>query len=190
MLRSWNERYQAETGPMLEVLQQRLREMGDPTTTRRPSIFPHHNSTGSVHHHNSTGSVHSNTGSFGYPSPQSLPPGSDAYRRPSVTSQHLTSYGEPGQAHHASSPPYHHQSDPFSEQPVQPFQQMFQQPSGQQFGFGRPSSAQQQRYPPHSKAPSSQFASWGGYSGFSAGDTLDEENAVAPESSPWNFDDK
>ena len=149
------------------------------SSSRRPSIYPHHSSTGSVHS--------SNGGSFGYPSPQSLPPGPEAYRRPSHTAHHMTSYGEPRQMNHPSPPQYFHQQEPLMEQPTQPYQQLFSQPSGQQFGFGAQSSSQQQqhqqRYPPQPAAPSRQFAAWGGYSGFSAGDnTLDEEEAVPPES--------
>lgn len=43
--------------------------------------------------------------------------------------------------------------------------------------------------PPHH--PTQQFASWSGYSGpGGAPDTLDEENAIPPNSNPWNIDAK
>ena len=165
---------------MLEILNKRLRDMGE--GPRRPSMWSHHNSTDSVQS--------SNGGSFGYPSPQSLPSGPPTYHRPSVSSHHMSSYGESGQGHHPTSPPYYHQQDPLLEQPMQPYQQLFQQPSGQHYNFNGQASAQQHRYPPQPAAPSQQFAAWGGYSGLSAQDILDEETAVPPDSNLWNAESR
>lgn len=180
---SWNQRYLNETSSMLEILNQRLRELEGP---RRPSMFQHTSSSGSVHS--------SNGGSIGYQSPQSLPPGPAAYRQPSVTAFNMTSYGEHGRAPQAS-PQYHYQEKPFPQPPVQPYvahpqANYFQQASGQPFGFGGQATMQQYQYPVQSTAPGPQFANWTGYGGPSVPDTLDEENAVPPNSNPWNIDAK
>ncbi|KAK5134941.1 hypothetical protein LTR08_005892 [Meristemomyces frigidus] len=167
---SWNQRFQEETGMMLENLDQRLRSLSEMVGVRRPSAWTQTSSTGSVHS--------SNGGSIAYQSPQSLPPGPAAYRQPSVTSHHMTSYGEPGQVHQASPPQYYHQLDPLPQQPVQPYQQLSQHPSGQSFGFAGQQSAQQFQYPAPSAPPSQQFASWAGYGGPPAADTSDQENAA------------
>ncbi|KAK6391086.1 hypothetical protein LTR65_004843 [Meristemomyces frigidus] len=160
---SWNQRYLKETSGMLEDLNRRLRELD---STRRPSISAHS----------------SNGGSIGFHSPQSLPPGPAAYRQPSMTAFNMTSYGEPIRAPQVS-PQYHYQDNPFPQQPIQPFvdqQQYFQQPSGQPFGLGN----QQYQYPAQAAAPGQQFATWGGYGGPSAPDTLDEENAAVTREPP------
>lgn len=187
--RSWNQRYQNETTTMLENLNQRLRELDEMSGRRRPSMWQHTSSTGSVHS-NGGSSYHSNNGSsVAYPSPQSLPPG---YRHSSVTAYNM-GFGEPGQLPHASPPPYQHQQSPFRQSPGLPFdqaQQLFQQPGGQSFSFGEQLPVQQHQYPanPHGN-PHHQFGNWGGYAaGPSMPDTLDEETAVPPTSNPWNVE--
>lgn len=43
----------------------------------------------------------------------------------------------------------------------------------------------------NSHRPSAQFANWGGYGGqLGQPSTLDDENAVPPDSNPWNIDAK
>ena len=77
-----------------------------------------------------------------------------------------------------------------ANQGVQQQLQHFQQPV---FDFSQaPTAAQQQQYSAYqggAHRPSAQFAAWEGYGG-SGGrpDTLDEENAVPPNSNPWNLD--
>lgn len=176
---------------MLEDLGQRLRDLDDIAGKRRPSMWQHSNSAGSVHS--------SNGGSVGYSSPQSLPPGPAAYRQGSVTAYNMTSYSEPGHTPQTSPPLYHHQPNPFPQQPMQPYEQQqpydqqqhyFQQSAGQPFSFGEQQSMSQYPAYPTQGRPSQQFASWGGYSGRSVPDTLDEENAVDPTSNPWNLENK
>ena len=162
---------------MLEQLHVRLRNSEDYTDMRRPSMWHASTSASSVHS--------SGDGSLGYHSPQSLPPGPAAYRQPSITAHSMTSYGDSGSSARAQTPPYHHQQTAFQANPVQPWEptppvsQYFEQSSGQQFSFG-------QQTLPHTH-PSLQFASWGGYGGPSMPDTLDEENAVPPNTDPWSF---
>ncbi|KAK0973516.1 hypothetical protein LTR54_017323 [Friedmanniomyces endolithicus] len=181
---SWDQRYQKETAPMLENLNQRLRDLDGMAGGRRPSMWQHNSSTGSLHS--------SNSGSIVYSSPHSIPTGPAAYRQPSITAYHM-GYGEAGQIPQATVPQYQAQQSSFppslSIQPYEQQQQFFQQPSGQHFSFGEPPPTQQRpRYTAHSH-PNHQFASWGGYSGPSVSNTLDEENAaIRPETLelyPW-----
>lgn len=57
-----------------------------------------------------------------------------------------------------------------------------QQAATQQFNFNDPSMVMQ--HPGFNINPHSQFGAWGGYNGPSVPDTLDEENAVPPTSTP------
>ncbi|KAK3672286.1 hypothetical protein LTR78_007826 [Recurvomyces mirabilis] len=169
---SWSQRYQAETAGMHEYLNQRLREMEGSDPGRRPSMW---------HHASSSGSVHSNPGSMGsiqFSPPQGLAPGPASYRQGSVTGFNMAGFGDFGQVQ--TSPPAHHWSNtPFHLQPGQPFepqQQFYQTP----FNFAEPPAAVDRH--PHANAPPSlQFAGWGGYGGSSGPDTLDEENATGSE---------
>ncbi|TKA72063.1 hypothetical protein B0A55_06658 [Friedmanniomyces simplex] len=174
---SWSQRYQTETASMLEELGQRLREMDEMSGRRRPSIWPHTSSSGSVH---------SSNGSIQFSSPQTLPPGSTAYRQPSITAYNMTSYGNSGMPPQTSPPQHHYSAHNFTQQPVQPFEQQQQQQQQQQqavfhghpiqqYSFNEPPV--RERHPNFNMPPSQQFAGWGGYGGPSAADTLDEENA-------------
>jgi hypothetical protein len=160
---------------MLEMLNQRLKEMEGVNGPRRPSMWQHTSSTGSAH---------SSQGSIPFPSPQSLPPGPVAYRQPSVTAYNMTGYGEPSDVHQTSPPQHHYSSAPFTHQPMQPFEQ-YQPPVGHgnpapQFDYSVQPPVE--RHPNFHVPPSQHFAAWGGHGSSAPGgpDTLDEENAVPP----------
>lgn len=89
---SWNQRYQNETAPMLEELNQRLRELDEMAGKRRPSAWV-------SSHHSSTGSIPSSNGSVTYSSPPGIPPPAPVmYSNPlSRAGSHLSSFGEVGQ---------------------------------------------------------------------------------------------
>ncbi|EMD00960.1 hypothetical protein BAUCODRAFT_190769 [Baudoinia panamericana UAMH 10762] len=176
---SWNQRYQVETASMAEQLNNRLREMDQAAGVRRPSMWTHSSSAGSIH---------SSSGSVVYSSPQSMPPGPAAYRQPSVTLWNMTSYDSQAQQ---NNPPQHRYSgDRFSQPPMQPTfelqpqHQLFQQPSGQTFNFNPQPQCPTSQTNAHTP-PFQQFAGWSGYTGPSVPDTLDEENAVPPNANPW-----
>ncbi|KAK5108580.1 hypothetical protein LTR62_008156 [Meristemomyces frigidus] len=171
---SWSQRYQAETVGMLELLNQRMREMQSPDPSRRPSMWPPHAS--------SSGSIHSASGSMGgsvqYSTPPNLPIGPAAYtqRQGSITAYSMSNYGDHMQMAPTNPPTHPYSSSPFHHQPVQHYDH--QQPTQpvQTFNFDEPST-NDRRHNSHA-APSMQFAGWSGYGGPSAPDTLDEENAT------------
>ena len=173
---------------MLEELNQRLRDHDGVSGRRRPSMWQHSGSAGSLT---------SSNGSISYTSPQNAPPMPASYRHQSVTAHNMPIYSESSiAAPHFSPPSYHQQSDPYRRPPSNQTystdqQTYFQQTSSPPFNFGEPSSAmpqqQQQHHPAHTVAPMQQFAAWSGYGGTSAGNTLqeDEEAAVPPNANPW-----
>ncbi|KAK0356189.1 hypothetical protein LTR91_025274 [Friedmanniomyces endolithicus] len=169
---SWSLRYQSETAGMLEELGQRLRDMDEMSGRRRPSMWQHTSSSGSVH---------SGKSSIQYSSPQTLPPGPAAYRQPSITAYNMTSYGNNGIPPQTSPPQHHYSVQNFNQMPVQPFEQQQQQQATyhghppQQFSYTEPPA--RERHPNFNMPPSLQFAGWGGYGGPSASNQLDDENA-------------
>lgn len=177
---------------MLEFLNNRRREMEDPhgSAARRPSMYHHSPSNGSIGSRNGGGSHH---GSFTYaPSPQTLPVGPSSYRQPSITGYTMTNYntrhGQPqamppafNTANPFSSAPEHRQ--PHYSPPVQPYRQM---DSGETYLPPHQYTDLAPPFQPHpnfNTHPSHQFGAWGGYGAppaTGAPDTLDEENAVPP----------
>ena len=164
---------------MLEELGQRLRDMDEMSGRRRPSMWQHTSSSGSVH---------SGKSSIQYSSPQTLPPGPAAYRQPSITAYNMTSYGNNGIPPQTSPPQHHYSVQNFNQMPVQPFEQQQQQQATyhghppQQFSYTEPPA--RERHPNFNMPPSLQFAGWGGYGGPSASNQLDDENAVEPNAHP------
>ncbi|KXS99650.1 hypothetical protein AC578_9916 [Pseudocercospora eumusae] len=187
---SWNQRYQSETSSMLDDLNSRLRELDG--SGRRQSMW-HHGSSGSI------GSSHA--GSMSYGSPQSMPAGPWPYAQLSPPVQQTPGLAHAQMAHQVSPPPQFYQpqvghqvSPPLVQghpQPVQPAHQQFQQGA---YNFNQdltPPGQHQQSYftQPTQTHPTAQFANWGGYSGAGGNpSTLDEENAVPPQSNPWDID--
>jgi hypothetical protein len=186
---SWNQRYQSETASMLEDLNTRLREMGGP---RRPSMWVHHDSTGSIN--SSTG------GSMSYPSNQSeYSTTPSTYQQSNMSMHNTPTPSIAGLAPQQISPDPYQQLQPSFSMPQyqQPQQQQQQQHHFQQpiYDFGQPPPPpvfqnyvpQYQPLTTHGR-PSVQFANWSGYSTQgSHADTLDDENEVDPSSNPWNI---
>lgn len=164
---------------MLDELTGRLRELEIMAGVRRPSMWQH---TGS------TGSIGSNPGSSHYGSPHNSVQGQAMYPSPPPMQQAaappppVPGYGDAGTAH--VSPPQFSQPL-YQQQPATTFPATFavQPPHGhpnaqQPFSFNDSSSSFAN--PGFNTAPHSQFGNWGGYGGPSVPDTLDEENAVPP----------
>nr|POE47601.1 positive regulator of purine utilization [Quercus suber] len=188
---SWNQRYQNETSQMLENLNQRVRDIDDMQGKRRPSMWLHHDSTGS------TGSTGNSSMTY---QPSNMSYASSPYSQPPASRG--PSFGEAGHApqihpsQYLQQPFLYPQVDGYHTQPGQPAPQVQHQvqkvegyqgqlpESHQQF-----QQVQQTSPPPFSfnAMPSHQFANWGGYAGPSHPDNLDEENAVAPASNPWTL---
>jgi hypothetical protein len=174
---SWEQQYINSTGPLLEDLEQRLREHDN---NRRQSMW------GSV------GSNPSSNGSFSYYSPQQV-------RMSNTSVGQAPQQTPPPLVHHSSSYDGQQVSPPlFQPQPSIP---QYQPQHGMQYAYP------QQAFPPQPQqpftfnepvyrntnfgtAPNQQFANWGGYGGPSVPDTLDEENAVPPKSNPWEMNSK
>lgn len=150
--------------------------------TRRPSMWQT-SSSGSIGSNNSGGNLGSpNNSIVGQPLYQSPPP------IPNFADPHATS-------NYVATAPF----NPPSYQQQQPDAYQRRGSSVQQDYSGRPSNSRQtmpQPFAYNSNAtsmpqssfpqtnPHSQFGAWGGYSGPSVPDTLDEENAVPPNSGP------
>lgn len=183
ILHSWNQRYQTETSTMLEELTGRLRELEIMAGVRRPSMWQHAGSTGSIGS-NGSGShyVSPHNSAQGQPVYQSPPPSMQARATPPVTGYHENT--PPVQQYPVQ---YHQPQHLYSQQaPAYPAPFSQNQPHGrpaprQSFNFNDPSAA----FPGQTLNPHAQFGAWGGYSGPSMPDTLDEENAVPPNSSAW-----
>lgn len=168
---------------MLDELNIRLRDMDG---TRRQSVW-HQGSTGSI------GSVQS------YQTPPSMatPPGIS--QQPVMQVQQTSPHAHAVQ--HVSPPQFHQQpigpasygmasfaagQPAYGQQPQH--QTQFQQPA---YNFNQmPTPPQNAPFTVHqgnAHRPSQQFANWTGYGGVGGQpDMLDEENAVPPDSNPWN----
>lgn len=164
-----------ETSELLDDLTGRLRNLEIMAGTRRPSMWQQ----------SSSSSIGSN-GNSQYGSPQNSAQGRPLYQSPPPMQNFgapptMPGYGDAGSSQQYSSPQYQQQQQNANIQqgfPVQPpgFS------SSQQYGFNDPSASMQQ--PTFTTNPHSQFGTWGGYGGPSMPDTLDEENAVPPNSAP------
>lgn len=168
---------------MLDELNIRLREMDG---TRRQSVWQHQGSSGSV------GSSQSYQTPPSMPTPpgmlhqpvmpvQQTPPGlphahpvqqvspPQFYQQPTgPTSYGMTSFA-------AEQPSYSQQRQ--IQQPIYNFNQMPTQPQNAPFTIHQGNAPR----------PSQQFANWTGYGAVGGQpDMLDEENAVPPDSNPWN----
>jgi len=143
---------------------------------RRPSMWQHTNSTGSVGSNNSGSTLSSPQNSaVGYTMYQS-PPRPASFGEPIFTSPQFQ--------------PQQQQQDNYQRRGSTMYQNFSSQPE-QQFSYGNNGPApiqsmaggvrdQSQQQPFKNANPHSQFGAWGGYSGPSMPDTLDEENAVPP----------
>lgn len=181
---SWHQRYQSETSTMLEELTGRLRELEIMAGVRRPSMWQHTASTGSIG---------SNGSSNHYGSPQGSAQGQPLYQSPPPMQTGMT---PPVTGYHENAPPVqqypvqYHQPQHLYPQHAPGFSAPYAQAQAHAhtapratFNFNDPSAA----FPGHSlnANPHAQFGTWGGYGGPSMPDTLDEENAVPPNSSAW-----
>jgi hypothetical protein len=233
---SWNKSYQSATSAMLEELNNALRRMED---GRRPSMWQHQNSTGSLdsNHGSSTSytspnSLSMSSGYSPYQQSQSSGMSSQGYRHQSISIQQTPGIVPAAAALQTSPHQYAHQ--PADQQHlqthyagVQQAQQQYSQHSADMQSQYANGQYGQQQYPqfqqqqpvfnfnepvpfpqsppytsPHGNAhphshnmasthPNHQFSNWSGYGGQGgAPDTLDEENAVPPNSNPWNIDAK
>lgn len=185
LLYSWNQRYQTETSELLDELTGRLRELEVMAGTRRPSMWQA----------SSSGSIGSNNSGSAFGSPNNSVIGQPMYQSPPA----VQNFGDVSTAPNyvAAGPPRTYNSSP-QYQPQDPnayqrrgstMHQSFsgrpsssQLPASQQFNYNNASSSMQQ--PVFNMNPQSQFGAWGGYGGPSRPDTLDEENAVPPNSGP------
>lgn len=169
---------------MLEELTGRLRELEIMAGVRRPSMWQHANSTGSIG---------SNGSGAHYGSPNNSVQGQPLYQSPPAMPTNPT---PPVTGYHENTPPvqhypvqYHQPQNLYAQQaPAYAASYSQQQSHGHpaqrpSFNFNDPSAAfpgQAMNANPHA-----QFGAWGGYSGPSMPDSLDEENAVPPNSSAW-----
>lgn len=178
---SWNQRYQNETADLLEDLTGRLRELEVRAGTRRPSTW----------HQSSTGSIGGNNGGSQYGSPHNSAQGPLLYQSPPPMQNFAApparpAYGHAGSSQEYITTQYQQQQPAFPQQGSNMPQSYPVQPPGyaapQQYGFSDPSASITQ--PAFNTNPHSQFGHWGGYGGPSVPDTLDEENAVPPNSTP------
>lgn len=183
---SWNQRYQNETAELLADLTGRLRELEVLAGTRRPSVWQT-NSSSSVGS-NGSGSAfgspnHSVVGQSMYQSPPPMQSFGDA----SATANYVAA---PPARGYSSSPQYQQDQNSYQRRGSTIPQNYAGRPSSaqlsppaQQFGYNNASAPlQQPQY--FNMNPQSQFGAWGGYGGPSRPDTLDEENAVDPNSGP------
>jgi hypothetical protein len=184
-LHSWNQRYQNETSELLDELTGRLRELEVMAGTRRPSVWQT----------NSSGSVGSNNSSSTFSSPHNSVVGQPMYQ----SSPGIQGFGDmpPANNYVAAGPSRTFNSSP-QYQPQDPNAYQRRGSTMQQSYTGRPSSSQpsasqqfnynpapaSMQQPVFNMNPQSQFGAWGGYGGPSRPDTLDEENAVPPNSGP------
>lgn len=172
--RSWNQRFQKETEPMLENLHLRRRELQE-MGRRRPSLW----------HNSSTGSMGSSNASLYQRSPHNSAAGQTVYQQSPPQLQHNPSYGETA-ASQVSPPRYQPQAAfqlPQYDYPpgIMPqFVPTTQQAVAARQQFDINNRTQSFSNPAAYAPPSQQFAGWTGYEGPSAPDTLDEENSVPP----------
>jgi hypothetical protein len=167
---------------MLEELKGRLRDLEIMAGARRPSMW-HQKSTGSVGSNNESshfGSPHNSVqGQLMYPSPPALaspsaPPPSSGNYRDGTASLSPPQYFPP-------QPPQLYQQSSASHAGTYAVQPPHTQPGAQQsYNFNEPASSFPN--PAFDTAPHQQFGVWQGYDGASAPDTLDQENAVPPNS--------
>jgi hypothetical protein len=153
--------------------------------TRRPSVWQT-NSSGSIGSNNSGSTFSSpNNSVVGQPMYQSPPP-IQGFGDASTTNNYVVA--GPSRTYN-SSPQYQPQDQSAYQRRGSTMQQNFYgRPSSsqlsppQQFNYNNAPSSMQQ--PVFNMNPQSQFGAWGGYDGPSRPDTLDEENAVPPNSGP------
>ncbi|KAF2484314.1 fungal-specific transcription factor domain-containing protein [Neohortaea acidophila] len=202
---SWTQRFQKEANPMLEQLQQRLREIDEMKGMRKQSVWAPQDSmrkrsvwAGSVSSHPSS------NGSISYSTPpQHMANGYQQQSPPDL--QQTLSFVDPGVGQRLSPSMYPPQPDAYPQQQQQQFHvphdsvyTQLQQDPQQQQSYASASPPQQTfnfnepfyQSPPNagsSTAPGHQFAAWTGYSGPVVQDTLDEENAVPPKSNAWDL---
>ena len=183
---SWNQRYQSETSNMLEELTGRLRELEIMAGVRRPSMWQHAGSTGSIG---------SNGSGPHYASPHNSAQGQSLYSSPPPQAMQA-SPPPPGSGYQASTPPVqqypvqYHQPQPYFPQQAPAYPGAYMQPPAHahpqhrpSFSFNDPAAA----FPGQAvnTNPHAQFGAWGGYGGPAVPDTLDDENAVPPNTNAW-----
>lgn len=163
---SWNQRYQSETSAMLDELNLRLRELDG----RRMSTY--------------------------HPSPPANMQTPPSYTQISPNAHPVQQVSPQQQSQYPPNPvgPAGFGMAQLLGGAAYPQQQpQFQQPT---YNFSQPPVAVNHGMPlmPHSgnsHRPSAQFANWGGYGGQGGQPSmLDEDNAVPPDSNPWNIDAK
>jgi hypothetical protein len=187
-LYSWNQRYQNETSELLDELTGRLRELEVMAGTRRPSVWQT----------NSSGSIGSNNSGSAFGSPNNSVVGQPMYQSPPAIQSFgdvstASNYVAAGPSRTYNSSPQYPPQDPNAYQrrgsTMQP--NFARRPSAvplsapqqsQPYSYNNASSSMQP--PVFNMNPQSQFGAWGGYGGPSRPDTLDEENAVPPNSGP------
>lgn len=186
---SWNQRYQNETSDLLAELTGRLRDLEVLSGTRRPSVWQTHSSS-------SIGSTGSGS-AFG--SPNNSVVGQSMYQSPppiqsfSDGSANANYVAAPPARGFSSSPQYQPQDQSSYQRRGSTIPQNYsgrtssggaQLSPPPQFGYNNAAAPLQQQQQYFNMNPQSQFGAWGGYGGPSRPDTLDEENAVPPNSGP------
>ena len=170
---------------MLEELRQRLQELDEMNGVRRPSMWPQ----------GSTGSVPSSNGSivsmpYHSPQQQGVSQAPTMYQHTPPPMRQTPSFGETS----AVPPQFQQQPNVYQQQPHQ-----YTHPNAHGMNY---SQAPPQQYQQHQQAfnfsepvyqnssltapPRQQFAAWTGYGGVSGRSKLDGENAVPPNSNPWD----
>lgn len=180
---------------MLDELNRRLREIDEAHIARNQGMW------GSV------SSVPSSNGSISFYSPHGValaPTMQQQPLQPTPPALHQTpSYSEPALSRQVS-----HEKRQVSPEQFQQQQGMFPPPQSVQYGNAfappqpQPQQTPQQHFqqiqqqysfnepvfhaPAYLTAPHHQFGAWSGYAGPTVANTLNEENAVPPESTPWD----
>ena len=191
---SWNQRFQNETAEMLSTLNQRLRDMDDNQRHMwRPygpmgSVSSSNGSIGSISYHSPPNSLSvppmmyqttpppmRQTPSFGENSAPRYQPSPGLFQQQSHMHTQQQQYQQHQPAHHqaittssnyAAVPPQHYQPQPH-----------------QNFNLNEAPYHNASFVPP----PSQQFAAWTGYGGPTVASKLDEDNAVPPNTNPWDL---
>ena len=146
----------------------------------------------------SVGSLPSSNGSIAYTSPSSSMSHVPAMYQQQHSSpppmQQAPAYGGPPPGQQVSPQPIPPQPHMYQHQQQHPHGHAYGQvPPPQNYGHPQPQHPQQYNFneplyqTSRASRPSQQFASWGGYGGPAVQNTLDEENAVPPNSNPWDI---
>lgn len=179
---------------MLATLNQRLWNLDEIAGNSKPATWHHNDSTAEsvVSSNNSTGSYQPSPMPYHpLPFPHSTMPGSIGFgeigRVPQVSPQQF-----PQQPYQYSQANIYQPPAAPAVQQVSSYQPQLPQMSSQP---QLPQMSTQPQLPPQMSTqsfmsnapPSQQFANWSGYAGHAQPGSLDDEDAVPPESNPWDI---